>query len=118
MSVGAHPGSDLPRAQGQADFRHCREDIGVGAETFGASDHTDVILDARVACAASPKVSDDQHVAVGRVGAVMLALEIAIEPADLLPLDDREDRIQGVEVRDLDVGGIDVLGAAPTKEMR
>jgi hypothetical protein len=42
----------------------------------------------------------------------MLALEIPIEAADLLPLHDREDRIQGVEVRNLDVRGVDVFGAA------
>lgn len=42
----------------------------------------------------------------------MLALEVAVEAANLLPLDDREDSIQGVEIRDLDVGGVDVLGAA------
>src|SRR5260221_14291570 len=42
----------------------------------------------------------------------MLALEVAVEPADLLPLHNREDGIQGVEVRDLNVRRINVLGAA------
>ena len=41
----------------------------------------------------------------------MLAIDVAVESADFLPLHDREDRIQGVEVRDLDIGRVDVLGA-------
>src|SRR5690606_28531967 len=53
-----------------------------------------------------------QHVAVGGVGAVMLAFEVTIETADLLPLHDREDSIQSIEVRDLDIGCVDVLDAA------
>ena len=68
--------------------------------------------DVRAACAASREIPVDQHVAVGGVSAVMFTLEIAIEPADLLPLHDREDGIQGIEIRDLNIGGIDILRAA------
>ena len=64
------------------------------------------------------EASRHEHVAVSSVGAVMLALEVPVEPADLLPFTDREDSIQGVEVRDLDVGRRDVPPLPPTKEMR
>jgi hypothetical protein len=43
---------------------------------------------------------------------MMLLFEVSVETANLLPLDDREDSIQGdVEVCYLDVGCVDVLGA-------
>src|SRR5579859_2762061 len=71
--------------------------------------------DAPTSCAASRQVPIDQHVAVGRVRAMMLVFEVSVEAADLLPLDDRKHGIEGVEVCDLDVGRIDVLGAAADK---
>lgn len=68
--------------------------------------------DARVACAVSREIPIDQHVAVGGVSAVMLMFEVSVEAADFLPLHDCQDSIQGIEIRNLNVGCINGLHAA------
>ena len=45
--------------------------------------------------AASFKVAIEEHVAVGRVGRMMLRLEITTKHAELLPRHDRQHRIPG-----------------------
>ena len=39
----------------------------------------------------------------------MFAFQIRIKPAELFPLDDGNSRVECVEVRDLDVLGVDIL---------
>ena len=42
----------------------------------------------------------------------MLALEVAVEPANLLPLDDRKRGVERIEVGDLNVRDVEVVLAA------
>ena len=47
-----------------------------------------------------------QDIAADRIGAVMLEVEILEEARELLPLDHRQRRVQGIQVGNLDIGRV------------